>query len=441
MKMRKAAAIALSAALFLGLFGCSGESAEDFYALPKLTDTYVGLQVQITALLETGAEYSAPASGQNRQSVQMEDLDGDGVREALAFLRAPGDGGPRVYVFRYNNGMYERSCVLVGSGTGFESVGYVDMDGSGAKYLAVGCSTDSGMNLLTLYDMKALAGRAAMVTGYNRFVTADLDGDGRTELVTFTLSSGENDGAAVCYSLGKDGELTSTAAPISSGARNLRRVRSAVLRDGTAALFAESTMGTRLVTDIFCTGPEGIRNITLDETIGASNTFRSSNLWSRDIDGDGVLDVPRNEQLPMVYGTSGIYDIVYWSDYDSLGQSRAVEATYINSADSWFFVFPEEWLGNVTVHRQDSVGGERAVIFSFLDRRNEAVDFLKIYTLTGDNREERAAAAGRFVLRRQDEKVFAAEITARPEGFQAEREQVEQSFNILYSEWMTGEVG
>ena len=152
-------------------------------------------------------------------------------------------------------------------------------------------------------------------------------------------------------------------------------------------------------------------------------------------------DVPRNEQLPMVYGTSGIYDIVYWSDYDSQGQSRAVEATYINSADSWFFVFPEEWLGNVTVHRQDSVGGERAVIFSFLDRRNEAVDFLKIYTLTGDNREERAAAAGRFVIRREDEKVFVAEITARPEGLQVEREQVEQSFNILYSEWMTGEVG
>ena len=43
-------------------------------------------------LLESGAEYAAPVSGSNIQPVQLEDLDGDGEEEALAFF----DNLPRI---------------------------------------------------------------------------------------------------------------------------------------------------------------------------------------------------------------------------------------------------------------------------------------------------------------------------------------------------------
>ena len=65
-----------------------------YQALPKLSGEYESLESQIDALLSSGAEYAAPTSGSNLQSVQMIDLDGDGEEEAVAFFRRANDKKP-----------------------------------------------------------------------------------------------------------------------------------------------------------------------------------------------------------------------------------------------------------------------------------------------------------------------------------------------------------
>ena len=50
------------------------------YRLPKLAGEYESLESQIDALLTNGAEYAAPTSGSNLQSVQMIDLDAMAAR-------------------------------------------------------------------------------------------------------------------------------------------------------------------------------------------------------------------------------------------------------------------------------------------------------------------------------------------------------------------------
>ena len=69
-----------------GLSGCVFSSVEEMYALPKSSEAYVNLQAKINT--EKGnAEYIAPLSGENRQTIQLVDVDGDGVQEAVAFFR------------------------------------------------------------------------------------------------------------------------------------------------------------------------------------------------------------------------------------------------------------------------------------------------------------------------------------------------------------------
>lgn len=83
----------LCALLTAALSGCAfNASAEEMYTPPQLPAEYTELQTQIDAILAGGAEYAAPTSGTNIQSVQMVDLDGDAVEEAVAFfsqLRGP----------------------------------------------------------------------------------------------------------------------------------------------------------------------------------------------------------------------------------------------------------------------------------------------------------------------------------------------------------------
>jgi hypothetical protein len=135
-----------------------------------------------------------------------------------------------------------------------------------------------------------------------------------------------------------------------------------------------------------------------------------------------------------------VYYLIDWYDYKTNGKSTKVCTTYTNYSDYWNLVIPNEWTDVITVRRQDVLSGERTIIFSYigsgLDRQ---VDFLEIYTLSGDNRDERATSGNRFVLARDDETIYAAEILRDNIRLNVSEELIRENFSILYSEWQTGE--
>ncbi|MBQ2230866.1 MAG: hypothetical protein II425_03545, partial [Oscillospiraceae bacterium] len=135
------------------------------------------------------------------------------------------------------------------------------------------------------------------------------------------------------------------------------------------------------------------------------------------------------------------YYLTIWSNYTVYGRSARVATTFTNNTDSWYLIIPELWAGKISVRRRDEVNGERGVIFSYIgDGVENAEDFLTVYTLSGDNKEERAAAGGRFALNQDEDKLYAAEITEAPDaGFSVTEELIKQNFKVLYSEWITGD--
>lgn len=136
--------------LVIGLFslllsGCMFTTPEtSLYRLPKLAGEYESLESQIDALLTNGAEYAAPTSGSNLQSVQMIDLDGDGSEEAVAFFRRASDKKPmKIYIFKADGDSYERYAVIEGTSSQIYSVNYADLDGDGLKEILVGYKSSS----------------------------------------------------------------------------------------------------------------------------------------------------------------------------------------------------------------------------------------------------------------------------------------------------------
>lgn len=89
----------LCALLALGLSGCLFKPVNALYTLPQQPPEYDALQSELDRLLATGMQYSAPASGDNLQAVQMADLTGDGVDEVLVFLKASGEKPLQVYIY------------------------------------------------------------------------------------------------------------------------------------------------------------------------------------------------------------------------------------------------------------------------------------------------------------------------------------------------------
>ena len=134
------------------LSGCMfASSPDDLYSLPKLPDEFVDLEQELASLVSSGYEYAAPTGGENIQLVQMVDIDGDEVDEALAFLRKSGDAKPmKIYVFKQQNESYQVAAVIEESAASIDRVDYQDMNGDGILEIIVGwcmMNTESFNNL------------------------------------------------------------------------------------------------------------------------------------------------------------------------------------------------------------------------------------------------------------------------------------------------------
>ncbi|MBR6653753.1 MAG: hypothetical protein IKL27_03365, partial [Oscillospiraceae bacterium] len=128
-------------------------------------------------------------------------------------------------------------------------------------------------------------------------------------------------------------------------------------------------------------------------------------------------------------------------NFSRRGTGELALTTYHNYSDSWYLVIPDNWRGGVTVRREDTAGGERAVVFSVWNGEDQPVtDFLKIYALTGENRAVAATRGNRQVIRREDEVIYAAELIVDGEGweFLVDYQYLKENLHLIYSEWVTG---
>ena len=202
-----------------GLGGCMFGNVDEMYALPKSSEAYVNLQAKINQ--EKGsAEYIAPLSGENRQTIQLVDVDGDGVQEAVAFFRDTTSENPlKIVIFKQDeHEEYQVYTRIEGVGSEIESIDYLDLGGSGGMDILVSWQVSGAVHTLVGYTLAEEQPVEIMRSGYSQYLATDLDGDGKEEIVLAQAESGSKAQLRIEYYDGRDGimELTSTA-PLSRG--------------------------------------------------------------------------------------------------------------------------------------------------------------------------------------------------------------------------------
>ncbi len=422
----------LCAMLTLG--ACApGPSDASMYCLPKLPTEYESLETLIDALASDGAEYAAPTSGSNLQSVQMVDLDGDGEEEAVAFFRRAGDEKPmKIYVFRAAGDSYRQYCVIEGTSHSIYSVNYVDLNGDGWREILAGIRSDLDVQNLTVYSVVDGVARQLLLTGYTRYAARDMDADGRQDLVV--LHSDEESAAVADYYAWDGAELAlRSSLRLSPTVAELNRITAGTLSDGHSALFVTSvTEDGAALTDILTLGGDTLRNIGG----AAGETFRFLDLYPTDGDGDGATEVPEGVPFAQTDPESAPYYRIRWRQYDSAGNSEIVRETYQDTQSGWSLLLPESWDKNVSVSRTSGAEGS-AVTFTRLDRGAEE-PFLTIYAFTGYNRTALASRGGRVMLSRQAEAAYAAELYDDGAGM-IDESALRERFSLIAAEWTAGE--
>ena len=436
---------AVGMCLLLAAGGCGFSlSPEDLYSLPQLPEEYTELNIRLNQVMESGAEYAAPVSGNNIQPVQLEDLNGDGEEEAVAFFRNAADERPlKIYIFTPRGQSYEQAAVIEGTGTSIYSVAYEDLDQDGWKELLVGWRVNTDLQALSVYTLHS-GEPEELISGisYVKYAVSDLNGDELEELVV--LRSDQDGNGLADYYCWQEGTLqprisariTSTMAELSQQGR----VKNGTLADGTPALFVTGVEESSVMaTDILAVRNEELVNILLSDVTGVTSEVAPfCALYPEDINGDSVTEVPH----PVATAAGAAEDDsashrIDWYAFSSDATSSIALRTYHSMEDGWYLVLPDSWIGQVMFSR--TVGtDENTVTFAYRQGGTEDLrEFLRISRLTGSGREARAARGGRMILRRQPEVIYTAEFLDADGGwdYAMDEEELREAFNLITTEW------
>lgn len=431
----------LSVFLFLlllvtALSGCFfTSSVDELYALPQMPQQYADLENKIKALLAEGAEYAAPASGSNLQSVQMVDLNADGQEEALIFMRNSAEERPlRIYIFRMEGDGYRECADIRGTGSSIYSVNYQDLTGDGAPELLIGWRTGAEAQMLTVYQLNDFVPDALLNATYARYhITAEgglvlfhTDMDGACLADYYTMDAGGS--MAIRSSL----RLSCTAAELAAG-----RVISGTTSEGTNALFVTgiSSDFSNMSVDLITRKGDVLQNVSVDPMTGYTAIHCAYiGLFPRDIDGDGSTEIPFAADTADSAGGQ-----IRWMCYDDRGKETAAAETYHVLPDGWYLTLPEAIQTDLRVQYGEGSSSESVLRFLLVKGESEE-EFLRIYTFSGANRELYAHREGRFLLRTTPQLIYAAEfvgLTALRKGIS--EDTIRESFHLIETEWLTGE--
>ena len=423
--------LAVLLSLPLVLTGCLATSTlEDLFTLPQPPIEYTDLSETIHGLLSDGYEYASPTAGQNIQSVQMVDLNWDGHNEAVAFFRKPADDKPlKIMIFYFLDEAYELAATIESSGTSIERVEYRDMNGDGMQELVVGWKIGPDVQNVAVYSLTDKP-EMLMQTNYTRYSIQEMDGDGIPSLMVLRADA---EGSSVAEFYGWRGEamelvyhcaLSSTMAALSNGS-----VVSGMLDEDTPAVFVTGVSKEGMaVTDILACRDNGtLTNAALSRMTGLSSViYPYRQLQPQDLNGDGIIEIP----APTVAADLGKQNdgLVDWLHCDIDGGLTRATTTYHCLSAGWYLIVPEDWVGRVTTSTMESGLNESQVSFRV---DGDVVAF--VYSITGENRENRALRGGRTVRRRRPDIVYAGEVEENALSF--DNEQLRSSFRLIVSSW------
>ena len=429
---------ALVAAMLLS--GCAMRTVEDMYRVPRRSEDYNNLQSAIDSAM-TGLEYAAPVSGENQQTVQMADLDGDGTEEYLVFARGRTEKPMHILIFRQVDQSYRLMETIESRGSSFEQVEYVDIDGSPGLELIVGRQvSDQLLRSVSVYTFARGEAEQLMVSNYSKFLTCDLDLNGSSELmVIHPGQTDEKNAVATLYSC-RDGAMErSREAALSGTVNSVKRIMVSQLDGGVPAVYVASAVNeSAILTDIFALKDGLFTNISFSNESGTSvQTLRNYYIYADDLDNDGVLELPSLMTMRPVSRTEAAERqyLIRWFSMDLEGREADKLYTFHNFVGGWYLELGSQWAGSVTVEQDGSTYN----FYLWEEGANDAVHIFTVFAFTGSDREEQAVENNRFVLYRTEGVLYAARLEADCAAWGITEDDLINSFHLIHQDWKTGE--
>ena len=303
---KKITAIIFCVLIAFSLCGCTVFDSEvsDLLKAPKLTGEMRPIQQALENSLKENYTLIFPNYGDYRSAIIMHDIDSDNTNEAIVFYSTTVESTVNVHIAIVDNegGSWTVTAEQNLVGADVERVMFDDLDSDGCLEILVGWNIYGNVDKkLKVYEYTGNSMITILEEPYTCFITCDLNDDFSKDVLVVYLNSATALSQASYFSVTKDaiskigncfldGSVTAYYDPLVSKTA-----------DGKFCVYLDAAKGAGLITEVLCFEDGVFKNPFYDiENPVESPTFRTSVVACKDFDGDGVVEVPIMQALPVL---------------------------------------------------------------------------------------------------------------------------------------------
>lgn len=359
-KIIKAVLGAVLTAAVLG--GCSdvGFGSQSMLRPPRATGNEAALQKILTE--QAGSSYTLkyPQNGEYRSAVNI--FKGEDDKEyAVAFYSTDNDSKMNISIMEHSENEWKHLKSFTNAGVGVDRIIYRDINSDGIGEFLVGWSTyNAGVNNLMGYVVENDSVREMRINeNYSEIVISDITGDKTDDIVLLSLRMNQTQSSAklLQYSEQDKQPISKFAMELDSDVISFTNIISGKIDKNTVGIVidgenASGQFSTQVI--YFDKENQTLADPLFTETEPGQTkniTQRKEVITARDIDSDGIIEVPVVSDMSAPKGVKA-GDICSCTAWRQLNTQDGTMSTKINAVinylDGYYFVIPERWGTDVT---------------------------------------------------------------------------------------------
>ena len=347
---------------------------EELLRAPKLSGDYGALQTALNDWLGESAQLKYPIQGELLSPFVLQDLDGDGQQDAAVLYTTAQTANVCVAILQRDDaGSWQVRQSVEGLAETVENVSLAQLQDTDSCQLVVGYTAAQNDHYLAVYSYQEGTLSTILEQQYEQYLVENITGGSSQDLI---LMSTQEDGSVQIELLTADREgsfrqvaVNGLSADKFSGCASVAAGAGAdgrhyLVLDGWTGISGNNLASVLLRFDDESQQMVPASQIASEELYNASLRNVPS-LVSRDLDGDGTVEIPTqpDEAGLLNMSQSRRMDFIVWMDYTASAPEKSFGL--LDEETGCYIALPIEWEGNLML--TDSTDEEDAVELRTID--------------------------------------------------------------------------
>ena len=356
--------------LCLLLAGCSmpGEpvQVEELLRAPRLSGDYGDIQTALNDWLGESAQLKYPMQGDLLSPFLLQDLDGDGRQDAAVLYTTAKSSNVCIAILqRDSTDAWKVRQNVEGLADTVENVRLAQLQPGNAVQLVVGYMAAQGDHYLAVYSYENGELATILEQQYEQYLVEDITGGGNQDLIL--MSTLEDGGVQIeLLTVDKEGSFQQVAVMGLSANRfaGCASVAAGMGADGKHYLVLDGWTGIsgNNLASVLLHFDEDTQQMVPASQISTERLYTASlrnvpGLVSRDLDGDGIVEIPTQpEEAGLLNMSQGRrMDFIVWMDYTSSHPEKSFGL--LDEETNCYIELPMEWEGNLKLTDSEQYDG------------------------------------------------------------------------------------